>query len=455
MTDMEFTPNTPSSSHSGRQVFSVTDLNRKAKQLLEIHLPLIWVEGEISNFTRPSSGHWYFTLKDDKAQVRCAMFRNRNSLLKTTPKSGDQVQLRARVSLYEGRGEYQLIIEHLEEAGFGILQKRFQELKQKLEAEGLFEATAKKPIPAVPKHIAVVTSPTGAAVRDVISVLQRRFAATPITIIPSLVQGDGAIDQLCQAVTLADQQEMFDVILLCRGGGSIEDLWCFNSEKLARTIAQARTPVMSAVGHEIDFTIADFVADQRAATPSAAAELLSPDATEIRQAFNSISLRLQASVRIGIQNQKLRLNHARQLLRHPGHRLHVWSQRLDQLELRISGAIRSQLNNNKNALNREQSQLKLHNPATTLALRTAQAKELENRLKRALTHAVTDKRSALAKAADKLDIISPLNTLKRGYAITRDKSGNIMRNAKQASPGEELEILLSEGTLQVNVKTLT
>lgn len=236
-------------SSTDRDVLSVSQLNRRAKQLLETHLPLLWVEGELSNVSQPSSGHWYFTLKDDQAQVRCAMFRNRNMLVRFAPRQGQQVLIRARVSLYEGRGDYQLIVEHMEEAGFGALQRAFEALKVKLAGEGLFDEAHKQAMPSLPTHIAVITSPTGAAIRDVLSVLNRRFPAIPVTVVPVAVQGKEAAPQIVRALELANQAGLFDVIVLARGGGSLEDLWPFNEESVARAIFASELPVVSAVGH--------------------------------------------------------------------------------------------------------------------------------------------------------------------------------------------------------------
>src|SRR5690625_2927780 len=281
--------NSPSSSGTGRDVLSVSQLNRRSKQILETHLPLVWVEGEVSNLSRPSSGHWYFTLKDDQAQVRCAMFRNRNQLVRFNPAQGQQLLLRARVSLYEGRGDYQLIVEHMEEAGFGALQRAFEELKTRLSQEGLFASERKRPLPTLPKHIGVITSPTGAAIRDILSVLKRRFPAVPVTVLPVPVQGKEAAPAIVSALDLANRSELFDVLILARGGGSLEDLWPFNEEAVARAIYASRTPVVSAVGHEVDFSIADFVADVRAPTPSAAAELVDRKSTRLNSSHVAIS----------------------------------------------------------------------------------------------------------------------------------------------------------------------
>src|SRR5690606_35272474 len=276
-----------------REILSVSQLNRRAKQLLETHLPLLWVEGELSNVSQPSSGHWYFTLKDDQAQVRCAMFRNRNMLVRFKPQQGQQVLVRARVSLYEGRGDYQLIAEHMEEAGTGALQRAFEALKAKLGAEGLFDEARKRPIPTLPRHIGVITSPTGAAIRDVLTVLERRFPSIPVTVIPVAVQGKESAPQIVRALELANRCGLFDVLLLTRGGGSLEDLWSFNEEAVARAVAASQLPVVCAVGHEVDFSIADFVADLRAPTPSAAAELMTPDGEDWLETFIGYEVMLE------------------------------------------------------------------------------------------------------------------------------------------------------------------
>jgi exodeoxyribonuclease VII large subunit len=261
---------------SNRDVLSVSDLTRSARMLLEEEFPNVFVEGEISNFSKPASGHWYFTLKDDKSQLRCAMFRNKNSRLRFVPRNGLQVIVRGKISLYEGRGDFQMIAEHMEEAGDGALRRAFEKLKAQLDREGLFDPAAKQPVPNLPNHLAVITSPTGAAIRDVLHVFERRFPALKVTIIPVPVQGDEAIPRIVEAIDLANRYSdlPFDAILLTRGGGSLEDLWAFNTEPVARAIFNSALPIVSAVGHEIDITIADFVADLRAPTPSAAAELL-------------------------------------------------------------------------------------------------------------------------------------------------------------------------------------
>src|SRR5690554_997535 len=335
-----------------RDILSVSQLNRRAKQLLETHLPLLWVEGELSNVSQPSSGHWYFTLKDAQAQVRCAMFRNRNQLVRFIPQQGQQVLIRARVSLYEGRGDYQLIAEHLEESGAGALQRAFDELKLKLAAEGLFEQSCKQPLPSLPRHIAVITSPTGAAVRDILSVLKRRFPAIPVTVIPVAVQGKEAAPQIVKAIEQANRSGLFDVLVVGRGGGSLEDLWPFNEEIVARAIFASALPVVSAVGHEVDFTIADFVADLRAATPTAAAELLAPVEHELRASISIGRTRLVQAAHRSIERRRALVERGRGRLGDPSWRIADSRLRIDGRRQRAAEHLRGGLKARRQALTR-------------------------------------------------------------------------------------------------------
>lgn len=445
MTDSQ-PPNT-----SVRQVLSVSELNRMAKQLLEIHMPLMWIEGEISNFTKPSSGHWYFTLKDDNAQVRCAMFRGRNTLVRFTPKTGDKLVVRARVSLYEGRGDYQLIVEHMEDAGFGMLQRRFDALKQQLQQEGLFDPSRKQAIPCPPAHLAVVTSPSGAAIKDVLSVLKRRFPVMPVTIIPALVQGEDAPQQLINALQVADRSNLFDAILLTRGGGSIEDLWAFNSEALARTISACETPIVSAVGHEIDYTIADFVADLRAPTPSAAAELLSPSQTELLGRLADAQIRLEDGMRRCLADKLRQIAHLRQRIRHPGQQLETWSQRLDQSEMRMRNALLQQLRFQHAQVTQLDTRLSLRNPAKLITQKRELYQSLNKRLHHAVQFSLQNMRERLEHNCALLNLVSPLSTLKRGYSIVKDNHGTIIRTANQTTPGAELKIVTGSGHIQAIV----
>ena len=441
-------------SSTDRDVLSVSQLNRKAKQLLETHLPLLWVEGELSNVSQPSSGHWYFTLKDEQAQVRCAMFRNRNMLVRFAPRQGQQVLIRARVSLYEGRGDYQLIVEHMEEAGFGALQRAFEALKLKLANEGLFDDAYKQPLPSLPKHIAVITSPTGAAIRDVLSVLNRRFPAIPVTVIPVAVQGKEAAPQIVRAIDLANRAGLFDVVILARGGGSLEDLWPFNEESVARAIHASELPIVSAVGHEVDFTIADFVADLRAPTPSAAAELLVPDAEDWLETFAGYEILLQEAIERKLQSFKQRLEWLRTRLRHPGERLQQQAQRLDGLELRLVRAVDHQLLRCHTRLNTLVLRQKPLQPRLRINQLSQQVSQHHATLVKNMQRHLRAQQQRLAEAARLLQTVSPLNTLQRGYAIATDSHHKVITNSSQVAPGDSINARLAEGELQCRVEKI-
>lgn len=429
-----------------REILSVTQLNRQARQLLETHLPLLWVEGELSNVSIPSSGHWYFTLKDDQAQVRCCMFRNRNMAVRFKPQQGQHVLIRARVSLYEGRGDYQIIAEHMEEAGSGALQRAFDELKHRLSAEGLFNETHKKALPKIPKHIAVITSPTGAAIRDVLSVLERRFAGVPVTVIPVAVQGKESAPQIVKAIDLANRANLFDVILLTRGGGSMEDLWSFNEEIVARAIFNSQLPIVSAVGHEVDFTIADFVADLRAPTPSAAAEILVPDGDEWLDKFIGFEVLLEEAMLRKLSHLQKHLHHLRQRLRHPRERLEQQAQRLDNLELRLKNHIKNLLNRHQHQLSQLRLRMQAHHPQVRLAQMRERLNTAQTQLHKAQFTYIDRQKLRLATAARMLNTLSPLNTLERGFALTSDaQSGRIITNQQQVVAGQRIHTRVAEG----------
>lgn len=437
---------------SERPIFSVSQLNRRAKQLLETHLPLIWVEGEISNFARPSSGHWYFTLKDDQAQVRCAMFRGRNQQVRFNPQQGQQVLLRARVSLYENRGDYQLIAEHMEEAGAGALQRAFEALKHKLAQEGLFDPSRKRPIPALPRHIGVITSASGAAVRDILTVLQRRFPSIPVTLVPVPVQGKEAAPAIVEALSLANRSGLFDVLILGRGGGSMEDLWPFNEEVVARAIAASDLPVISAVGHEVDITIADFVADLRAPTPSAAAELVVPDASEWLVRFRGYEQRLTQLTRRRLQAEQHHLQHLSKRLRHPGERLQQQSQRLDSLELRLRRVMQQRLGQARQRLDNLAARQKAQRPEPQLRQWQTRIEQLRQRLNRQVQQTLKQQRQQLSEAGRLLHGVSPLNTLERGYAIVHNDAGEVIRDAAQVKPGERIRTRVAAGEILSRVE---
>ena len=438
-----------------REILSVSQLNRQVRQLLATHLPLLWVEGELSNVSVPSSGHWYFTLKDDQAQVRCCMFRNRNMLVRFKPQQGQHVLVRARVSLYEGRGDYQIIAEHMEEAGSGALQRVFDELKQRLAAEGLFNEAHKKPLPKIPQHIAVITSPTGAAIRDVLSVLERRFPSIPVTVIPVAVQGKESAPQIVRAINLANRASLFDVILLTRGGGSMEDLWSFNDEIVARAIFNSDLPVVCGVGHEVDFTIADFVADRRAPTPSAAAEILVPDGDEWLDKFIGFEVLLEEAMQRKLAHLHKHLEHLRQRLRHPRQRLEQQAQRLDNLELRLQNHVKNLLNHQRHRLAQLQLRMQAHHPQLRLAQMRTRLNTAQVQLHKAQYSYLDRQKLRLATAARMLNTLSPLNTLERGFALVSDaETGQLISEQQQLMPGQRIHTRVARGGFHSIVESL-
>lgn len=436
---------------------TVGQLNREARRLLESHFDYLWVEGEVSNFAAPSSGHWYFTLKDSAAQVRCAMFRNRNQNMRLTPENGMAIRLRCRVSLYEGRGEFQLIVEFLEHAGAGALQAAFERLREKLQAEGLFEAARKRPLPAEVNRLGVITSPTGAAIHDVLTVLRRRCPAMEVLLLPVPVQGETAAGEICAAIERANRWQteglvQLDALLVTRGGGSLEDLWAFNEEMVARAIVASSLPVVSAVGHEIDISIADMAADQRAATPSAAAELLSPDQRERSTRLAQLEQLLGSRIGIRLREAHRELLHLRERLRHPGHLLREQAQRLDDLEQRLQRAQRSLLRDQRGQLLLLTSRVQARSPATRVRGLQEQVTRLEQRQQRGMRSRLQGAATRLAHLAQLLDSVSPLATLNRGYSIITDDEGQVVRDAKQVLPGDLLDARLARGQLRLEVK---
>jgi len=385
------------------QILSVSVLNREVRQLVEEHLGLVWVEGEISNLARPSSGHLYFSLKDEKAQVRSAMFRQANRRLGFSPRDGVQVLVRARVSIYEPRGDYQLIVEHMEEAGEGALRRRFEALKAKLADEGLFDSERKRELPALPERIGVITSPTGAALRDVLISLRRRFPATQVLIYPTRVQGDRASAEIVGALERASSRAECDLLILTRGGGSLEDLWPFNEETVARAVDAASIPIIVGVGHETDFTIAEFVADLRAPTPSQAAELAVPEQRDYLERLLNVTEALERQLRHRVRNEQ---------------------RKLDSLEHRLSRA----------------------HPGVTLRAKQQRIDEIEGRLRRALKQAISEVSTRVKLVERSLGALSPLATLDRGYSIvTRQSDGELVVRSDGVSEGEGIDIRLSEG----------
>jgi exodeoxyribonuclease VII large subunit len=451
---MQDNPTSASASLPSRDIFTISRLVRECRAVLEGSFPLLWVEGEISNFSRPSSGHFYFSLKDEAAQVRCAMFRNRSQLLRFRPENGMHVLVRARVTLYEARGDFQLVVEHMEEAGLGALQRAFEELKARLGREGLFDARHKIPLPALPKRIGVITSPTGAAIRDVLSVLKRRFPAIPVMIYPVPVQGEGAAGEIATMIETADRRNECDVLILTRGGGSLEDLWAFNEEVVARAIHNCRTPLVSAVGHEVDFTIADFVADQRAPTPSAAAEMVSPDQHELQQQLAKQCTRLHNQLTRELQQSHQQLSWLGKRLQqhHPGQQLQVRAQRLDELEIRLRRASKNNLAGKHHRLNNTINRLQRRAPLQQLARLQARQQQLQQRLHHAFERLLSGKQQRLAVSCRTLDSVSPLATLQRGYAIVQDVSHkHVYRNADELKRGDKISARLANGSLLCSV----
>jgi len=437
-----------------RDVFSVSRLNLAARTLLEQGFPRVWIEGELSNVSRPSSGHLYFTLKDSHAQVRGAMFRNRNQSLRFRPVEGLQVLVRARVSLYEPRGDYQLIAETMEEAGDGLLQRAFEALKHKLDSEGLFDPARKKPLPRLPRRIGVITSPTGAALRDVLSVLRRRFPAIPVLVYPVPVQGREAGRDIAAMLHTASRRSECDVLILTRGGGSLEDLWAFNEEIVARAIHACRLPVISAVGHEVDFTIADFVADHRAPTPSAAAELVSPDQAEWQAQLATLQARATRRLQqqLAASRQRLRWLDQRLALRHPGQYLRQRAQRLDELENRSRLAILAYFNRLHASLHALHAALRQLTPRHRIHRTELQRQAIETRLQVVMNTQLAARQRRLALACKSLDTVSPLATLARGYAIvSRAGRREILREASAVRPGDRVEARLAHGRLLCTV----
>ena len=443
-----------SGTHTERDIYSVSRLNREVRALLERGFGSLWLEAEISNFSRPSSGHWYFTLKDSQAQVRCAMFRQRNMLCAFTARDGQKVLVRARIGLYEPRGEYQLIVDHMEDAGLGALRRKFEELSARLAAEGLFAPERKRPLPALPRRIGVLTSPSGAAVRDILHVLARRFPAAAVLIHPVSVQGAQAPAEIISMLQLAGRRAECDVLILARGGGSLEDLWAFNDEQLARAIAASPIPIVSGVGHEIDFTIADFAADVRAPTPSAAAELVVPDAAEWLTRFSRLGVRLARCIRrqLGERRERLRRLERRAALVSPSARFARDAQRLDELDQRIRRAVLRRLASARERLRWLDGRAAQAGPQARVRESAARHAALDARLRGAGTERVRRARERLTPLERTLNAVSPQATLERGYAIVSAEHGAILRDAAQAPPGTTVEAQLARGRIRAKVQ---
>jgi exodeoxyribonuclease VII large subunit len=440
-----------------RQILTVSQLNREARSLLEDGFPLIWVEGELSNLSRPGSGHLYFSLKDSAAQVSCALFRNRATALRFKPADGLHVLVRARVSLYEARGNYQLIIEHMEEAGHGALQRAFEELKQKLAKAGWFDAAHKRPLPSLPRSIGVVTSPSGAALRDIVSVIRRRFALARLIVYPVPVQGEGAGEKIAAMIRLANARAECDVLIVARGGGSLEDLWAFNEEVVARAIFESQIPIVSGVGHEIDFSIADFVADVRAPTPTGAAELVTPDSSEWLRNLEQARRQLSQLLMVALTGLQERLDWCLQRLEHlhPARLLRERAQRLDELEMRLRQSMRTALRSQMSRLDGLRARLHQHSPAQTLALLRNRYVTTGQRLAFAARQYLKGLEGRLGLAVRGLDTVSPLATLDRGYAILTDAaSGSVIASVDSAHRTQQVDARLSDGRVIARIESI-
>ena len=438
-------------------VYSVSQLNREAKRLLATHFLNLQVAGEISNLSTPSSGHIYFTLKDSQAQIRCAMFKGQQQRLRFKPSNGNQVIATAQVSLYEPRGDYQLVIDHLEEVGDGALRLAFEKLKVKLLQEGLFDQHRKQALPLIPKQIGVITSATGAAIHDILTVLKRRFPAIPVLIYPVAVQGESAKFEIAQALATANLHQQVDVIILARGGGSLEDLWAFNEEIVARAIAASEIPVISAVGHEVDVTIADFVADLRAATPSAAAEHVVPHQEAWLNAFDALEKQLSQLI------QRRLLQHQQQLAwldkalqqQHPGQKLQRNAQRLDELEQRINQAIQHKLRDCQQQLAIGHHQLKQWQPSQRINSHQQQLSYLQQRLQRSIELKLSRLKTRQAAICQTLQAVSPLATLERGYAISqRQDNQQIIKSSQQLTINDLMLTRFAQGHVVSEVKEI-
>ena len=436
-----------------RHTLTPSALNRLVRELLEDALPMVWIEGEISNFMRAGSGHWYFSLKDAGAEVRCAMFARDNARLRFQPGNGAKVLARARVTIYEARGSFQLIVEHLEDAGEGALRRAFEQLKAKLQAEGLFDAARKRALPAFPRRLGVITSASGAAIRDVLAVARRRFAATEIDVLPVLVQGAAAPALIAAMLRAANHSQRYDVLLLTRGGGSLEDLAAFNDEAVARAIAASAVPVVSAVGHEVDFSISDFVADLRAPTPSAAAELILPDGEALARGLANTDARMRQAWSRLAQNVAQRIDHATARLRnqHPQQRLALQRERLQRLRERLLRVQTLTQERARTRLAQATARLVAQHPRARLAMLAQRNAELQRRLGAACTRSLERNHQRLAELARALHAVSPLDVLQRGYAILFDDAGQVLRSAQHAKPGEPLRARLADGELPLRV----
>ena len=438
------------------KTYTVSQLNREARALLEASYPSVWVEGEVSNLVRPASGHQYFTLKDTQAQVRCALFKGRARTQRTQLRDGLLVKMRARVSLYEGRGEFQLIVEQVEDAGEGALQQAFNTLVTKLKAEGLFDHEHKQTLPTLPRRVGVITSPTGAVIHDIITTLDRRFPAMPIRLYPVAVQGNEAAPQIVAAIRAASQRRDCDVLIIGRGGGSLEDLWPFNDEAVARTLFECPIPVISAVGHETDVTVTDFIADVRAATPTAAAEMTSPDRNQLMQLVDNWKQRLIRQTEYRLQHTQQRTDSLGRRLIHPSVRLQANAGLLAEYLRRMKSITDQALHKQELKLAGISGRLAQHSPGNRLTGQLQKCSTLAIRSAMAMKSRLRLSEQRFNQATGMLHSISPLATLGRGYALVlKDKTGTVIKSVTQLNPGDDIETRLADGKLISKINKIT
>ena len=438
-------------------IFTVSRLNQTVRLLLEQEMGHVWISGEISNFTQPSSGHWYFTLKDDTAQVRCAMFRNSNRRVTFRPQHGQQVLVRANITLYEPRGDYQIIVESMQPAGEGLLQQKYEQLKAKLQAEGLFDQQYKQPLPSPAHCVGVITSKTGAALHDILHVLKRRDPSLPVIIYPTAVQGDDAPGQIVRAIELANARDECDVLIVGRGGGSLEDLWSFNDERVARAIFASRIPVVSAVGHETDVTIADFVGDLRAPTPSAAAEIVSRNQLELLRQIQHGQQRLEMAMDYYIANRSRRFTQMFHRLQqqHPQLRLARQQTVLERLRQRMNVALENKIKQANQRQQRVSQRLNQQTPQPRIYRAQTRIQQLEYRLAENIRARLSEQRERFGNVVTHLEAVSPLSTLARGYSVTTATDGKVLKQTKQVKAGDVLTTRLSDGWVESEVKGVT
>ena len=437
-----------------QEIVSVSEINKRAKSLLEENFPFVWIEGEVSNFFSAASGHWYFSLKDESSEIRCAMFSNKNLQISFEPKDGDHLVVNGTLSIFEGRGQYQLIVEHVELAGEGALLRAFEELKKKLHSEGLFDDSLKKELPPYPKKIAVVTSPDGAVIQDIINVLDRRSPFFNLVVVPTLVQGDKAAPQISRAINKASKLKNIGLIILARGGGSIEDLWAFNSEEVARTITKCPIPLISAIGHETDFTIADFVADLRAPTPSIAAEIVSQSYSELNETFDNYYDYLTAGFGSFLEYQRLRFENLINRIRHPGDKLREIGQKVDYIETNLVRNIYDHIYSLQNNFKLNDQAFIQNSPVNKIKEVKVHLQNTSKDLLNAFKAKTERKNNILGELVATLQAVSPLSVLARGYSIiSTEPGGQILSSASQVKIGQKISAVLNEGKIKAKVES--